>query len=262
MEIILDKSYLQAAKEKEISSLCNEHFIIFPEELLYELVTTKETALFACFKHLPDQSNPVALMPRLAKLIQYELGLQRPCTPLRDRIFNVEYDFNRALRSGTYAFTNEMKSDIAKWKNEIVEDTTLFIKQCQSIDLWFPKLKDINSGLPDDFFTEPRALARDRNFVRAVYAKLNKPVEYPDPSIIDEQWAVFRSLQTDLMAGILYAQKYGTCKSSCLPKAPEHDYIDLQLVVLSCLAGGIASRDERFVIRLLRQLLESPIVLR
>jgi len=28
------------------------------------------------------------------------------------------------------------------------------------------------------------------------------------------------------------------------------------------LAGGIASRDERFVIRLLRQLLESPIVLR
>jgi hypothetical protein len=199
-------------------------------------------------------------MPRRAKLIQYEIDFKRPCIPLKERALKIDYDFNRALRSGNYEFTEKMKDDRAQWVAEIKEDTELFVSQCQNIDFWFPKLKDITSGLSDNFFAEPRAQARDLNFVRGVYAELNKPVGYPAPEIIDEQWAVFRSLQADLMAGILYAQKYGTGKSSCLLKDAEHDYIDLQLVVLACLADGIASRDEKFVVRLLRQLVDSPVV--
>ena len=102
--IVLDKSYLQGASPDKIISLCDEHTVMMPDVLFYELTTTKEDSMRDCFNKFPNRDNPVELIPNIGSLLKYEWEMHKSCVPLYERRERITFRFNRRLREGRYQF--------------------------------------------------------------------------------------------------------------------------------------------------------------
>ena len=87
--IVLDKSFLDGANPQQIKSLCDDHTVLMPDVLFYELITTDEASRKPCFNKFPDTNNPVELIPNIGTLLRYELSTRKPCSPLYDRRENI-----------------------------------------------------------------------------------------------------------------------------------------------------------------------------
>jgi hypothetical protein len=121
-EIILDKSYLDAATPEQIQVLCSEHRVLMPDVLFYELTTTEDTSMRNCFNKFPDATNPVELIPNVGTLLRYELTTRKSCIPLYDRREKIVFNFNGRLRTGTFEFTKAQLEDRKhqeRWYNKI-----------------------------------------------------------------------------------------------------------------------------------------------
>lgn len=81
-EVILDKSYLDGASAAEVANVCERYTALMPQELFFEMMTTCPKSQRRCFAKLPDRDSPVALIPPVGVLIDFELRNHQQCVPL------------------------------------------------------------------------------------------------------------------------------------------------------------------------------------
>ena len=141
-QIVLDKSFLDGAKPGQIKSLCDDHSVLMPDVLFYELITTDENSRKRCFNKFPDTNNPVELIPNIGTLLRFELSTLNPCSPIYDRRENVVFNFHDGLRAGTFQFTNEQIETVNNYEEMVKLDTKTFFDLAMTIHVFFPFLKD------------------------------------------------------------------------------------------------------------------------
>ncbi len=87
----------------------------------------------------------------------------------------------------------------------------------------------------------------DREDIRGFYRNHRVP-PWPEPELIDEQWAFFRWIQVQLLAGLDFFASYGVKIQPSLEKLM-HELLDLEYLIMALLVGGLASREKRMIER-------------
>ncbi len=252
MELIVDKSFLDAASPEEISEIWRAYFVIMPDVLFFELITTRKDSRRHCFNKLPNIVNPVALLPGMGELLRYEIDMKRPCIPLSERCLEVKYRFNSGLREGTFQFLGEVLEEKDRLTTQIEKDARNFVETCMIVHQFFPEISVIT------YRESPRAVeaarykvAYDTDFIKGIYHSFleaqNSPSGWPSPGQIEGTWAFFRWVQCQLLAALRLFLMY----QARIPPNPgirfwtkaEHAMLDAYYVIFGALTGALASAD-------------------
>jgi hypothetical protein len=254
-EIIIDKSYLDAANRDQINSLYTKHSLLMPEVLFYELMTTREESMKRCFSKFPARTNPVELIPNIGTLLRYELDTRQACTPIYERRLNITFEFNSLLRDGTFSFTEEQRKAKEEEEKIVKEKTQEFFELAMMVWEFLPHLNGIPcSTFPKAVKSAKQELASNEDKVRQIYRQL---MEYRnttnaiDDSAINHDWAHFRWLQIRLIYSLDLLLSYkGKLPESASPKfwrRMEHDMLDAEYITLAALTGGLACNESKML---------------
>ena len=254
-QVILDKSYIDAASKHEISTLCAKHTVLMPDVLFHELITTKEQSMRRCFNKFPNKTNPVELIPNIGTLLRYELSKHQACSPLFDRRVKMVFNFNERLRDGTFKFTGEQLETIKNRENQLEQDTKTFFDLAMLVPGFFSYLKTMPfkkfAGTIDK---AKHQIATDADKVKDIYKSLlahDAPSNPVSADRIDDNWAYFRWIQIRVLYSLNLLLKY----QGKLPEEPgaefwrriEHDLLDSEYVILGTLAGALASNENLMI---------------
>jgi hypothetical protein len=241
MDVVIDKSYLQAAPADKLRTLCGEHTALFTETLLYELLTTdKDTVRTACFKKFSKISAAVVLIPCTGPLFRYEIEQLRPSWPLAAHRVDATF---ASLVAGVFSRPLNEQPALAQWKREVRHEVDTFREVATGLSAWCSALRDapsaaLSSGCED----LKRQACTNPDVVRKVYQTLGLD-GFPDASLLEPTWALFRWVQMHLLFGLDYIQRYGFTDLTAVPKRVEHDVHDLQYALFGTLCGALATKD-------------------
>jgi hypothetical protein len=252
MELIIDKSFLDAASPKEVSKIWKTYFVIMPDILFFELITTREDSRKHCFNKLPDIDSPVALLPGIGELLRYEIDTKRSCIPLSERCLKEKYRFNTRLRDGTFQFMGEVLEERDRLTTEVKDDARNFAKRCMTVHQFFPGITGIAyRELPRAVEVARRRVVCDIDFIKRIYESFlrdqNPHSRWPSPSQIEGNWAFFRWVQCQLIASLRLFSTY----QARIPPNPgirfwtniEHCMLDTYYLIFGALGGVLASAD-------------------
>lgn len=254
-EIILDKSFLDAATPQQIHTLCGEHRVLMPDVLFYELTTTEETSRQRCFNKFPDTTNPIELIPNVGTLLRYELNTHRTCTPLYDRREKIIFNFHSGLRTGTFEFTKAQLKARKNHEKIVEQDTKDFFGLAMMVAAFFPHISGIPYAKLPHAIQEAKALvASNIDTVRQIYAKLLEDSRISNlvrVDTLDPNWAYFRWVQVRCLYSLDLILRY----DGRLPSNPtakfwkniEHDMLDSEYLMLASLAGALACNENRVI---------------
>ena len=254
-DIVLDKSYLDAATPSQIHSLCANHRVLMPEVLFYELTTTRKTSRERCFNKIPDTNNPVEIIPFVGSLLKYELNTHTACTPLYDRKEDIVFAFNRKLRTGEYQFSETDLDARNKRKREVEQRTKEFFEHAMMVAAFFPEINGIQyADLPQAIHNAKAKITKDISFIQQLYGSLLEPgiINNPvNPDTIDPDWAYFRWIQVRCLYSLDLIFRY----NGHLPKNPtekfwakiEHDLLDSEYLITASLSGALACNEKRML---------------
>ncbi len=248
VEIVLDKSYLDGAPTAEVRAACERYVALMPQELFFEMMTTRPKSQRRCFAKLPDRNAPLALLPPVGVLIDFERRHHEACGPLsRHRFDRRQYAFNCRLRDGSLVLSQEDSATFAEWQTRVDAETRAFVSSCLGIADVFPDLAQARgTGLHAAIAAARHTTATDVEFVRHVYGA-GAPPDAPRPDRIDPRWAAFRYYQCRILAALrIFARYQGVPPNQAGPefwRRAEHSMLDTYYLVLGCLAGRLATRD-------------------
>jgi len=255
-QVIIDKSYLDAASPSQVRQLCTKHTVLMADVLFYELMTTNERSRKHCFNKFPDTNNPVKLVPNVGSLLKYELDTHQPCTPLYNRCKKINFKFHKGLRAGTFHFTKEQRKGIWKRKAEVKQQTKEFFELAMMVHGFFPYLK----RMPYNHFSNSiqkakQEVATNEEKVREIYMSLLKQNVLPSnaikPEALGPNWAHFRRIQIRVIYSLdlllRYQGKLPTNTSDNFWRKIEHEMLDIEYVILGSLAGALASNDNGMI---------------
>lgn len=253
--IVLDKSYLEGASPDQIISLCDEHTVMMPEVLFYELTTTNEASMRNCFNKFPDRDNPVELIPKIGSLLKYEWEMHKSCVPLYERRERITFRFNKRLREGRYQFQGkQLKAKESEM--QLVDNKTrdFFDRAMIAQDAFYPHLSNLQSvDYSDAINAIKEQISTNEDEVRKIYRRMfSGNVESKPPiksSDLNSNWATFRWVQVRMIYSLDLLLRY----QGQLPTPPtqkfwctiEHEMLDAEYVMLACLALGLASNETK-----------------
>ncbi|VAV84888.1 hypothetical protein MNBD_DELTA01-582 [hydrothermal vent metagenome] len=243
MDIVLDKSYLEAASKDAIGQLCDKNRVFMSESLFYELLTTTSKQRAMCFDKFPEKENPVEVINCLGFLLRYETKNKRPSCASPEFLINVSFRFNKGLSEEGFVFTNEQQGDIDIWKKDKELKIKTF-KECSAgITCWFPELENLPSGSSIESIQGAVVkTCQDVDFIRCIYEDI-KHGSFPSSRLISKEWVFFRRMQVHLLAVLEYIRRYGSGNSEAISKKIENDFLDIEYCILACVVCGLASRD-------------------
>jgi len=245
MDIVLDKSYLQAASTGKIQSLCLENNVLMPESLLYELLTTTfNEERTACFHKFPDTYDPVMLIPNVGTILRYEVKNRVPCNPVSQLAIGKGGRFNKKLRNGDYILP---KDKVDNWMKRIRDEIEEFKQHSVAVVHWFPLLAENHHGQNTHIINDVLdAICNDENLIKRIYKEIRSP-DFPERDSIDPDWMLFRWLQIHLFAAVEYIRRFGLNNSSDIMNSIEHDFLDIQYCITGVQVGALASMDKRMI---------------
>ena len=251
MYLVLDKSFLQGSSKGEIYQLYLNYSLLMPEVLFLEILT-KEKDISKCFKKFPPIGNPVYLVPNVGRLIRYEVINNQPCTPIENQFLKIDsYIFNPDLTKGQFNFTRVQEQGLEKWEHCTLKITQSFVEKSVTIDYWFPELREYVPGGPTQIVEDAMLkVARNKDLIITIYSQLRdeiyktQNVLWPEPSEIDQNWILFRYLQVHLLAAIEYVRRYGNTVRHTVSKRLINDRLDIDYIIVGCLADGLATADK------------------
>ena len=252
--VILDKSFLQGAPTDSVRALASTHRLVVSGALFYELLTGAEPGRSRCFAKLPQTENPVELVNHVGQLMRIEMEMQRPAGKPSAHREEMRFRFNPDLVKTGYELPAEAQRTIEEQAEELKNDVGSFLERAVMTPSFFPRL---GTGR-----TEDRARARqeaedaiaDPVEVLQFYAQLASPdlnTPFPPHALMNENWAIFRWLQVNLLFGIdLYVRYSGNIPkefSANIYEKLEHDIHDAQVLMLGCLEGVFATREKKLI---------------
>jgi hypothetical protein len=83
--------------------------------------------------------------------------------------------------------------------------------------------------------------------MRGFYAN-HRHADFPAPELLDEEWAFFRWVQVQLLAGLDFIGRHGV-NAQPNEESMLHELLDLDYLISALLVGGLACRENRFIQR-------------
>ena len=249
--VILDKSFLDGANTESVIALCNNHDVFISDELFFELMTTNPSSRQRCFSKLPKCTNPVALIPNVSWLLDYEMQHDEACTPVARHRLTGAFQFNAKLRDGEFVIEGHVADQLEAWKEKTADDTKDFIERWSVVHQFFPELNGIEwSEFPIAIEQARTKVATNTDFVRDIYTSFlaeKAPQNAPSPERIGWEWAIFRWIQCQILCALRqfgrYQGKIPDTQGRAFLERAEHSMLDSYHVIHGALVGAMATLD-------------------
>lgn len=223
--VVIDKSFLQGCNQSHLRKIIKCHRILVTAELASEIFAAENAILKKCFEDLLTFKDHIDLIDHLGTLFKVELENQTPCSPISTYFLTGELNQNFNFR-----LDDEKINHIKSFENDIE------ILGAQKFDKIVLEIKNMSPSLKIEDI-------RDPEIIRKIYARL-KTDKLPPAEKINEQWAIFRRLQVDLIATIEYLQSFKDGKFNIKNISKAHNQIDFRICVFASLTKGIATHDK------------------
>ena len=251
MRLVLDKSYLQSSSREKIHELCTNHCVIMPEVLLMEILTTeKKEEMKSCLTKFPTTDDPIAVIPTVGCLMRYEIYNHHPCHPIESFFLKGPLYINPKLFDGSFVFTEEQTETLKNWEGKVIEDCRRFIEKAVLSESWFPEIGDYKPGMPiDGIELAVEKITSDSDFIKSVYEQIYDEItkirdeKWPNASIIDDTWILYRYHQMHLLSSVQYIKKYGKRIISDIAKYIINYRLDVDYCVIGSLVDGLLTKD-------------------
>lgn len=230
--VVIDKSFLQGCKQNHLEEIIKNHRILLTAELANEIFTSQDAIFKRCFEKLLKFKQCIDIIEHLGTLFKIEIERQIPASPISSYFLrgelnsNFNFNFNKDQINHVKDFNYDIEILCAKDFEKVVLE----------IRNNFPQLKI-------DDIKNPEIICK-------IYDRL-RTNELPPTEKINEQWAIFRRLQVDLIAAIEYLQSFRNGSFNISTKNKEHNQVDFRICVFALLAKGLAAKD-KLIIRYFR----------
>lgn len=252
--VVLDKCYLQGAPTEEVRELSRSHRLVMSDALFYELLTGDEPGRSRCFAKLPQTENPVELVNHVGTLIKLEIATHRPAGKPSTHREDIGFKLNPELRTGSYQLPLEAQTAISEQLEQLRSDAESFVEKARTINSFFPELligdREAQSNArvkAEQAIVEPRA-------IKEFYAQFESPdisTTFPPSEDVDESWAIYRWIQVQMLFGLdMYFRYNGKIPHDVVAvsfRSIEHDVLDAQMLMLGCLEGAFATRENKLI---------------
>lgn len=250
--VVLDKSFLQGAPRSRVHALATSHRLVMSDTLFYELLTGSEPGRSRCFAKLPQRDNPVDLVNHIGTLMSIEIDTHRPAGRPSTHREELRFQFNPALLNETYTLPSEAQEVVDEQLADIKSDVISFVERASETSSFFPNLLTGSQQERAQARTEAeQAIAAPGSLVD-FYASLEPPPgqrPLPPADLIDERWALYRWLQVQFLFAVdLYVRYQGNIPRQFTDRVferIEHDVHDAQVLMLGCLEGAFATRENK-----------------
>ena len=250
--IVVDKSFLQGTAGCRVHELASEHRLLMSDALFYELLTTRAEARAQCFEKFPDCQNPVDLVSHAGVLMRHEIDTGTPSGKPSNHKEDLKFVFNSSLRELEYQPPLDAQAAIEEETARLGESVQSFIEKSATIAPMFPDLFKGNQHERDAAHLEAEAaIASPKALVPFISQFEPPPGEKPLPTSesIDEEWAIYRWVQVQLLfaldAHVRYQGNIPQPLSARVYEKMEHDVLDAEQLILGCLEGAFATQENK-----------------
>lgn len=250
--LVLDKSFLDGASLAQLLYYAqNGWTFAISEALMYELLSKRDNVRIAGLFKLQRIEKSLAVLPSIGEMFRAEAGTLKPASSSM-KAKAVELIAEKDAAGNFFSLTGDSLLSVQERTADLKE------KVSEVIEMWrdlgrLPALKEAHP-------TELRAKAdelslavrNDREAMRGFYGNLRHSF-FPAADLIDGEWTYFRWIQVYLVAGLDFYCSYGAKTEPSRDKI-FNELLDLDYLIMALLAGGLASREKRFLkrFRLLR----------
>jgi len=220
-----------------------------PQELFFEMMTTSPESQRRCFGKLPDRDSPVALIPPVGVLVDFERQHHQASVPLsRHRVDARPYAFHQQLRDGMFVPSAGDSKHLVEWQDQVATDARAFMDTCLRVSDIFPDLKELRGAdLCTAVERKRKAIATDVNLIRRIYSA-GAPSDAPHPDQVDQRWAVFRLFQCRMLSALRTFARYAGAVPDGVGSEfwtrAEHSMHDVYYLILGSLVAGLATFDD------------------
>ena len=248
--VVLDKSFLQGVTAQELRFYAKHGWIFgVTETLQYEHFRKWDRWRFANLVKLKAIEKHIVLLPGIGEMFRAESNNRKPASQVL-RIKGLVLTDKLTPGRRFFELDEETKEISAERTVELQKRLDIMI------DVWtdFKQIPEFDGAKSEDMSAIVGAkrlqIRDDHDDMRGFY-KRHRYRSHPPAKLIGEEWAFFRLIQVQLLAGLDFFASYGLGA----PFNREnlfHGFLDLDYLIVALLVGGLASREkqmlERFVL--------------
>jgi hypothetical protein len=250
--VVVDKSFLQGASGVRIRELAQNNRILMSDALFYELLTTRPEARVQCFAKFPNIQNPVDLINHAGILMRRELETGQPSGKPSHHKEDMKFVFNSALLDLGYCPPTDAQEAIDEETARLKDSVQSFLAKAATVQSMFPELLCGSQAERDAAHLDAeKAIVAPNALLPFISQFTPPPGEPPLPSAesINEEWALYRWVQVQLLftldAYVRYQGKIPEPLTPRLYEKMEHDVLDAEQLILGCLEGSFATRENK-----------------
>ena len=245
--VVLDKSFLDGVNSAQLQCYARQGWIFgITEVLFHEHFRKRDGVRKANLHKLHSIETSLRMLPSIGEMFRSETDNLQPSP----KVMRAKY-ISLPPIVGPLGEYYELD---AKSLKSVEEREAEYQERCSDmITVWrefesIPELK--NAGqleMPATIANLSAQIRDDHDDMRGVYGK-HRHANFPDPVLLDTNWAFFRWIQVQLLGGLGYYASYGVDKESPREKLM-HELFDLTYLISALLIGGLACRDNKFIDR-------------
>lgn len=252
VNIVVDKSFLQGAAGCHVRDLVSEHRLIMSDALFYELLTTRAESRVQCFRKFPDYQNPVDLVSHAGVLMRHEIETGTPSGTPSNHKEDLKFIFSSSLTHLEYKPPPDAQNAIDEETARLRGAVQSFLEKTAAIASMFPDLFKGSQAERDAAHLEAEAAIVSPKALVPFISQLEPPSgekPLPPSESIDETWAIYRWVQVQLLFALdVHVRYQGNIPkplSSNVYEKMGHDVLDAEQLILGCLEGAFATRENK-----------------
>jgi len=260
MNVIVDKSWLTKIGRNKLQTFSRNKILLLIDAFGYEIFSTdqsdidKKEQAMSLWQKLYLVRSFVKLTWGIGYFFDFEINNQVPIDKISNHYFPVNFKPSENLLDGTAVFSYEEMMALFKHMHQYeVEGVNSYKQISAGVHNYIPELRNIKVGYNrEDIMFIYNKVAQDYDFVKFVYNDF-RPEHFPPTKLLDQNWVIFRWLQTNLLYGIDYTRKYGVDNLEIDTPKFINTNIDINYVILGVLGDSIATfdKDLKFFYKLL-----------
>jgi hypothetical protein len=189
----------------------------------------------------------IVLLPGIGEMFRSEAKTLKPaCTTMRAK--RIEFTIQKGPSGEYFELDDRSLMSTEERSRELKVKLRNLIDAWQSSLRGMPELKNASpKEQPERIKELSLNIRNDRTDMRGFYAN-HRHAGFPPPELLDEEWAFFRWIQVQLLAGLDFISRHGV-DAKLDEEIMLHELLDLDYLVPALLVGGLACRETRFLER-------------
>jgi hypothetical protein len=245
---VLDKSFLDGVNSAQLQYYAQNGWTFgLTEALMHEHFRKRDRRRVANLFKLHSIERSIVLLPGIGEMFRMEARTLKPAR-MTMQAKRIEFTPQKGPSGQYFELDDPSLTSTEERSRELKLELHTIVDVWQSELREMPDLKNANpKQLPEIIKELSLKIRNDRADIRGFYAN-HRHANFPPPELLDEEWAFFRWIQVQLLAGLDFIGRHGV-NAKLNEEGMLHELLGMDYLISALLVGGLACRETRFVER-------------